>query len=678
MGNQMNPDPRYDLLFEPVRIGPVTAPNRFYQVPHCTGMGYHLPKSLAAMRETKAEGGWGVVCTEYCSIHPSSDEQPLPTASLWDEGDVRAHALMVDKVHAHGALAGVELWHGGSTSPNLSTHEGSLGPLSRPAEGTSPVQSRAMDKRDIRDFRRWHVDAAKRAQRAGFDIVYVYATHGYLLAQFLSPKNQRSDEYGGSLENRTRLVRELLEETKEAVGDTCGIAIRLSTSSGGADGAPEADEKREIVELLQDLPDLWDLSVHDYSFEMGSSRFVKEAALEDYVSWVKQVTRKPVVGVGRLTSPDTMLRQVKDGILDLVGAARPSIADPFLPNKIREGRLEDIRECIGCNLCYAADFQGVQIRCTQNPAMGEEWRRGWHPERIPAAASEKTVLVVGGGPAGLEAARALGQRGYSVSLAERRRELGGRVTREASLPGLAEWSRVRDWRVGQIERMDNVEVYLESEIDVDQILAFDAGRVVLATGSDWRMDGTGREHTTPITGWQSASVLTPDDLMNGVMPEGPILIFDDDHYYMGGVLAERLAVAGRTVTLVTPESLASAWTINTVERDRIHARLMGLGVAIETNSILVELAGEKAALACAFTGNRRTIEAAHIVMVTARDARDHLYRELEDRIDVTRIGDCLSPGTIAACVRSGHLYAREMDVTDPMNARRETPPVPGV
>jgi dimethylamine/trimethylamine dehydrogenase len=677
---QMTSDRRFDPLFEPVRIGPVTAPNRFYQVPHCTGMGYHLPKSLAAMRETKAEGGWGVVCTEYCSIHPSSDEQPLPTASLWDEEDVRAHALMVDKVHRHGALAGVELWHGGSTSPNLSTHEGSIGPLSRPAEGTSPVQSRAMDKRDIRELRRWHVEAARRAERAGFDIVYVYATHGYLLAQFLSPNNQRSDEYGGSLENRVRLVRELLEDTKEAIGDRCGIAIRLSTSSGGADGAPEADEKREIVELLQDLPDLWDLSVHDYSFEMGSSRFVKEAALESYVSWVKEVTRKPVVGVGRFTSPDTMLRQVKDGILDLVGAARPSIADPFLPNKIREGRIEDIRECIGCNLCYAADFQGVQIRCTQNPAMGEEWRRGWHPEYIPEASRPESVLVIGGGPAGMEAARALGQRGYAVSLAERTRSLGGRVTREAGLPGLAEWSRVRDWRLGQIEKLDNVEVYLESEIEVDQILDFGADHVVLATGAQWRRNGTGRHHARPITGWETASILTPDDLMDGARPDGPILIFDDDHYYMGGVLAERLAAAGNRVTLVTPESLASAWTINTVERDRVHARLLSLGVEIEANSALVELAGEKATLECVFTGRTRSFEAAHVLMVTARDARDQIYlgvqEDLQDRLEITRIGDCLAPGTIAACVRSGHKYAREIDAPQEPIARRETPSIP--
>jgi dimethylamine/trimethylamine dehydrogenase len=664
----------FDTLFESVRIGPVTAPNRFYQVPHCTGMGYRMPQSLAAMRETKAEGGWGVVCTEYCSIHPSSDEQPLPTASLWDEEDVRAHALMVEKVHRHGALAGVELWHGGGTSPNLHTREGSMGARSRPAAGFHPVQCRAMDKRDIRELRRWQVEAAKRAQSAGFDIVYVYATHGYLLAQFLSPDNHRSDEYGGSLENRVRLVREMLEDTKEAVGDSCAIALRLATSSGGPDGEPDTEEKREVIALIRDLPDLFDLSVHDYSLEMGSSRFTREAALEDYVSYVKTLTRKPVVGVGRFTSPDTMLRQVREGILDFVGAARPSIADPFLPKKIREGRMDDIRECIGCNLCYASDFQGLPIRCTQNPAMGEEWRRGWHPERIRDAASERSVLVVGGGPAGLEAARALGQRGYSVTLTERTRELGGRVSREASLPGLAEWARVRDWRIGQLEKQSNVEVYFESELDAAQILEFGADRVALATGCDWRRDGVGRWHAKPIEGWRSAHVLTPDDVMDGRLPEGPCLVFDDDHYYMGGVVAERLARAGCDVTLATTAPLASAWMGNTAELDRVQARLLELEIRIEPSTVLCGIAGEKAVLACVFTGRERSVEVPNVVMVTSRESRDGLYRELEDRIDIVRIGDCLAPGTIAACVRSGHEYAQGMDCEEAAAPpRREVP-----
>ena len=166
--------------------------------------------------------------------------------------------------------------------------------------------------------------------------------------------------------------------------------------------------------------------------------------------------------------------------------------------------------------------------------------------------------------------------------------------------------------------------------------------------------------------------------MDGALPEGPVLIYDDDHYYMGGVMAEKLAAAGCPVTLVTPQFLVSAWTINTVERNRIHARLMGLGVRIETNTLLMELAGEEATLACAFTGLTRSLEATHVVMVTSRQARDQLYHDLVDRIDITRIGDCLAPATIAACVRSGHKYAREMDEEGKLHARRETPSVPSL
>jgi dimethylamine/trimethylamine dehydrogenase len=362
-------DPRYEILFEPVRIGPVTAPNRFYQVPHCTGMGYNRPNSVAAMRETKAEGGWGVVCTEYCSIHPSSDDAPLPSHSLWDDKDVRSHAKMVENVHRHGALAGVELWYGGGSTANLYSREDSLGPLSVPCWHPHPVQCRAMDKRDIENLRRWQVEAAKRAKSAGFDIVYIYATHSFTVADFLHPSNQRSDEYGGSLENRARLLREMIEDTKEAVGDTCAVAVRFSADNGAYEEGANNEESRAALEMVAELPDLWDINARNYEIEIGSSRYVKEGALEDYVRWVKQVTTKPVVSTGRFTAPDTMVRQVREGVLDLIGAARPSIADPFLPQKLREGRIEDIRECIGCNICSAADRIGVPIRCTQNPAM---------------------------------------------------------------------------------------------------------------------------------------------------------------------------------------------------------------------------------------------------------------------------------------------------------------------
>ncbi len=546
-------DPRYDILFEPVTIGPVTAPNRFYQVPHCTGMGWQRPRTLAAMRGVKAEGGWGVVCTEYTSIHPASDDLHYVSASLWDAGDVRAHALMTDLVHEHGALAGAELWFGGVRTANLSTRLTPMDVAGYPNGVGHPFQTRAMDRRDIRDLRRWHRNAALRAREAGFDIVYVYATHDYLLANFLDPRtNTRTDEYGGSLENRTRLVRELIEETKEAVGDRCAVAVRFSADETiGEDGVPVWGERREMLALMAEMPDLWDINIADYSYEMGVSRFVKEAALEPYMSWVKSVTTKPVVTVGRFTSPDTMVSQVRRGITDFIGAARPSIADPFLPRKIEEGRFDDIRECIGCNVCYSGDSLAVPLRCTQNPTMGEEWRKEWHPERIARKGSDSRVLVVGAGPAGLEAARALGARGYAVTLAEASRTLGGRVTREAALPGMSEYIRVRDHRELQLAKMPNVEVYRQSEVTVDDVLAFGAEHVAIATGARWRTD-VHDGHTYVPVAVPGVEVLTPDDIMDGRLPTGRTVLFDGDGYYMGSVIAERIIASGQPVTLVTP------------------------------------------------------------------------------------------------------------------------------
>jgi len=668
-------DPRHDILFEPIRIGPVTAPNRFYQVPHCTGMGYARPEMLAAMRGVKAEGGWGVVSTEYCSVHPSSEDDPMPAATLWDEEDVRSLALMAEKVHLQGALAAVELWHGGHSTANLLSREEPVGVRSMPA-WQDPAQCRALDKSDIRDLRRWHVDAALRAQRAGFDIIYVYATHGYLLSQFLSSDNDRSDEYGGSLENRARIVRELIAETKEAVGDRCAVAVRYSADVGGPDGQPDTDEPRELFSLLAELPDLWDINITDYTYEMGASRFVKEGSLESYVNWVKPLTSKPVVSVGRFTTPDTMVRQIRQGVMDLIGAARPSIADPFLPKKIDEGRIEDIRECIGCNICSAAHRRAVPLWCTQNPTMGNEWRSGWHPEQIRDKGSDRTVLVIGAGPAGLEAARALGQRGYAVTLAEARTELGGRVARESALPGLSVWARVRDWRAGQLAKLSNVEIFLDSELDEEQILEFGADRVALATGADWRKTGIGRWHVTPIEGWESANLLTPDDVMGGAIPRGPVLLFDDDHYYLGSVVAEKLRRDDLDVTLVTPAGRVSEWDYTTEEQRRAQATLLGLGVRIETGTVVQSLAGDKVTLACIYTGRRRDVEAASVVMVTSREPRDALYHALSERIEIARIGDCSAPGIIASAVHSGHRYARAMDSKSEDDFLRERPTVP--
>ncbi len=667
-------DPRYDILFEPVRIGPVTAPNRFYQVPHCTGMGHRYPQSEAALRGIKAEGGWGVVSTQETEIHPTSDVSPSNQARLWDEAGVSALRLTVDAIHAHGSLAAVELVHNGLHSNNRYSRVAPIAPSAVVVDSDDPLQARAMDKADIADFRRWHREAALLARDIGFDIAYVYAGHDLTLLQHFLVKryNHRTDEYGGSFENRLRLFREVLADTKEAVGDKCGIAVRLAVDELlGGDGIRHDGEGRDIVAALAEEPDLWDVNLADWANDSQTSRFSEEGFQEPYISFVKSMTSKPVVGVGRYTSPDTMARVVGNGVLDFIGAARPSIADPFLPNKIRDGRIDDIRECIGCNICVAGDRTRVPIRCTQNPTMGEEWRRGWHPETIPPLEDKGPYLVVGGGPAGLEAGLALARRGAEVVLAEAGTEWGGRVSRESRLPGLAAWARVRDWRLGQLQQMPNVRMYLESPLTAADILEHGSPHAVLATGAAWRADGVGREHRTPLPFLAGKPVLTPDDLttrgVDAIAAPGPVVIFDDDRFYMASVLAELVAQAGRETVFVTPAPIVAPWSENTLEQDRIQKRLIELGVEIVPLHGLAGLSENRLRVECVYSGRVQEIDCGTPVAVTSRLPNDGLWEDLSARKEgwreaglrsVTRIGDCLAPGLIAAACYSGHEYAR--------------------
>jgi dimethylamine/trimethylamine dehydrogenase len=668
-------DPRYDILFEPVRIGPVTARNRFYQVPHCNGMGYRDPTALAVMRGVKAEGGWAVVCTEQAEFHYTSEITPFIELRLWDDKDIPALARMVDQIHRHGSLAGIELAYNGMNGPNLYSREVPMGPAHLPIATftNEPVQARRMDRSDIRNLRRWHLDGVKRAKRAGFDLIYVYAAHGLgFLHHFLSRRfNDRTDEYGGPIENRIRLLCEITEDARNAVGDTCAIPIRISVDELRGTAGLHRAEVEDMIGRMAELPDLWDVTLAGWDNDSRTSRFADEGHEEDFIRGIKRLTTRPVVGVGRYTSVDRMVSLVRAGVLDLIGAARPSIADPFLPKKVEEGRIDDIRECIGCNICVSGDFTQSPIRCTQNPTMAEEWRKGWHPERVKPKASDRPVLIVGGGPAGLEAAQVLGKRGYPVTLAEASKELGGRVLVESRLPGLAAWIRVRDYRQGQIRKLANVDVYLDNRLTADDVLGFGTPRVVIATGSTWRADGVGRCHTQPIQVDAAAEVLSPSDVMAGRLPRGRrVIVWDDDHYYMAGVIAELLAARGYATTYLTPAAEASTWTRATLEQHFIQQRLLRAGITITTNRAIEAIAADHVTVSCVFTDERASLPADAVVLVTARLPEEALALELRARSaewadagleTVTVIGDALAPATIAHATYAGRRYGEELD-----------------
>ncbi len=674
---------RYAILFEPLQVGPKVMRNRFYKVPHCSGFGAERPGAQAALRAVAAEGGWAVVNTESCSIHPSTDEFPLTSGRIWDDEDAQNYGLMVKAAHEHGALVGIELDHGGGHMTNFESRQrvGSVSAIN--SDHNWFMGCYEMSIPEIHEVQQYYVDAAIRAANVGFDLINVYGGHTHSLTQqFLDPYyNKRTDEYGGSLENRARFWLETIAKVREAVGDRCAVVARIGIETF-RDGGLGIEETLQFIRWADDMIDLWDVQVGGIFPDLKTSRFAAQSYQTPWLKQVRSATKKPIVGVGRFTDPDHMMSLVKSGVIDAVGAARPSIADPFIPNKIKEGRLEDIRECIGCNMCIGRFGQSSVIICTQNATMGEEYRRGWHPERFTRAAnSDSDVLLVGAGPAGLECARVLGERGMrKVYLADSETVLGGALRRIGAMPGQSEWLRVVAYRESQLKRMANVELVLGHRLSADEVLESGVQTVVVATGSHW--DGSGLNHIThaPIPGVsaeKSAKIFTPDQIMDAAKPVagGRVVIYDTDGYYMAASIAEKLKAEGRDVTIVTPHSDAAHFMKFTTELEMMNRHLRELGIDIRVSTRLNAVSGEHLLLQDVWnTGPEQAVGFDALVVVTQRNSENALYRDLLARRSeweghgierVLRIGDCVAPGHVADAVYDGHRLAREIDTENP-------------
>jgi dimethylamine/trimethylamine dehydrogenase len=708
-------DPKHDILFEPIQIGPKTLRNRFYQVPHCIGAGSDKPGFQSAHRSVKAEGGWAALNTEYCSINPESDDTHRLSARIWDEGDVRNLKAMTDEVHKYGALAGVELWYGGAHAPNMESRATPRGPSQYASEFETLSYCKEMDLSDIAQVQQFYVDAAKRSRDAGFDIVYVYGAHSYLPLQFLNPYyNKRTDKYGGSLENRARFWLETLEKVKHAVGSDCAIATRFGVDTVYGPGQIEAEvDGQKFVEMADSLVDMWDITIGDiaeWGEDAGPSRFYQQGHTIPWVKLVKQVSKKPVLGVGRYTDPEKMIEIVTKGYADIIGCARPSIADPFLPKKVEEGRYDDIRVCIGCNVCISRwEIGGPPMICTQNATAGEEYRRGWHPEKFRQTKNKDSVLIVGAGPAGSEAARVLMESGYTVHLTDTAEKIGGHLNQVATLPGLGEWSYHRDYRETQITKLlkKNKESQLalgQKPMTADDVLQYGADKVIIATGARWNTDGTNCLTHDPIPGADASlpDQLTPEQVMDGKKKIGKrVVILNADTYFMAPSLAEKLATAGHEVTIVSGVHLANYMHF-TLEYPNMMRRLHELHVEelgdhfcsrIEPGRMeIYNIWGDGSKRTYRGPGvsprdantSHRWIEFDSLVLVTGRHSECTLWNELKARESewaendikgIYLIGDAEAPRLIADATFTGHRVAREIEEANPQIAipyKRET------
>jgi dimethylamine/trimethylamine dehydrogenase len=591
-------------------------------------------------------------------------------------------AVLAVEAHEHGSLAGVELTHGGVHGTTRESRWPAVGPSQLASDYYAFVVPKAMERDDIERIRGDWVRAAKLVRDAGFDIVYVYGGHSYLPLQFLSPfYNKRTDAYGGSLENRARFWLETLEAVREAVGDDCAIAVRLCVEALGPAGV-ELEEGLGFVRLADHLVDLWDVNVGSilhWSKDSGASRFFQEGYQLEWTSRVREATAKPIVGVGRLTNPDRMAEIIRSGTWDLIGAARPSIADPFLPTKVEEGRYGEVRECIGCNICVLKAESGNHIGCTQNATAGEEYRRGWHPERFePAENRDRDVLVVGSGPAGMECAIVLGKRGFRrVHLVEAEAEIGGTARWVPQLPGLGEWGRILNWRTVQLGKLDNVEVITGARLSAQDVREYGAEIVVVATGARWARDGLNFATHESIPGADAslAHVLTPEQIMvEGQAPPGErVLVFDAEGYFMAAGLAEKLAAGGYSVEIVTAHERVAPVCDETLEGPLLREHLHGLGIGQRPGTMLTGIQPGRVTAADEF-GEALELEADAVVLVTQRLSDDALYLELKAGADTLadegiealyRIGDCVAPRLIAEAIFDGHRLAREIDSENP-------------
>ncbi len=702
-------DSKHDILFEPIQIGPKVLRNRFYQVPHCIGAGSDKPGFQAANRSLKVEGGWAGVNTEYLSIHPESDDTHRLSARLWDEGDVRNLRAMTDAVHKHDGLCGVEMWYGGSHAPCMESRCTPRGPSQYASEFETMTYCKEMDLDDIQMVQGYYVDAAKRARDAGFDIVYVYGAHSYLPLQFLSPYyNKRTDGYGGSLENRARFWIETLEKVKQAVGDDCAIATRFAVDTLIADAGVEVErDALKFVELADDFVDVWDVNVGDiaeWGEDAGPSRFYLQGHQLPWQRFIKQVSKKPVLGVGRFTDPDKMAEVIRSGQLDIIGAARPSIADPFLPEKINQGRVDDIRTCIGCNVCISRwEIGGPPMICTQNATSGEEYRRGWHPEKFPKAGSDDSFLVVGSGPSGSECARVLMERGYTVHLVDSGEKIGGSTNSIATLPGLGEWGYHRDYREVQLNKL--VKKNKDSQIalgvkplTVDDCLEYGADKIVIATGASWNTDGNNALTHDPVEGidTSTATHLTPEQVLEGSKSIGKkVLILNCDPYYMAPSLAQKLIEDGHQVTIASGVSVGNYMHF-TLEAPNMHRMMHELGIEVigdvwaskaEANRIqLYPIFGDGYRREYRGPGKLPRRENTHfdwhefdsLVVCTGRHSNTELYEGLKMRKDewaendvkgVYVIGDAWAPKLMADATFDGQRLAREIELDDPQHPK---------
>lgn len=641
--------------FEPVSINGVEIPNRIVRTAHGTHFGPGLCDALISYHAARARGGVGLTILEIASVHASSPSH----LCNHDDSIIPRYEKLMEAVRPHGMRVFQQLWHSGhhrggpDGSPPWSASD-----IPSPASGTVPVP---MSKERIAEIVQSFAMAAVRAKRGGIDGVEVHAAHTYLVQQFLSPlTNKRADEYGGSLENRMRFLREVLEAIRREAGSDYPLGVRLSSEN--TEGGLTPDDNAEIASTLEQagLIDFVDVSMGGYySFAEMIGGMHEPAGYElPNSSIVTQRVTVPSIVTGRFRTVEEADQVIREGIADLVGMTRAHIADPDIVRKTREGRVEQVRPCIGCNHgCVGQGLiPGMPMGCTVNPYVGREAVIA--DEKLPPVQSTRTVLVIGGGPAGMEAARVARMRGHRVILAEAQKELGGQVIVAAKAPARHGIKDITDWLEAEIFRL-GVDVRLNNFVLADDVREISPDHVIVATGSQPRLDGIQKGLPGRIPdGVGLPHVMSSAELLSGLKGKTSrrAVVLDDTGHYEAVAAAEFLLARGARVEYVTQfgsfaplleTSLSTTPALRRMCRHDFHLHLRTHLDRITPDS--VDLLGLE-------SGERKAIEADCVVLVTSNRSFNP-FEDADDLPPLTFVGDALAPRYLLRAIHDGNAAA---------------------
>jgi 2,4-dienoyl-CoA reductase-like NADH-dependent reductase (Old Yellow Enzyme family)/thioredoxin reductase len=661
--------PKYPKMFSPIKLGPIEIPNRFYSSPHATPLVTARggpTQDYINYNVERTKGGAGLLIVSVSALERSRFVQP----SAYPKENIAGYRAFADAVHAAGGKVFGELWYWWGAA-------GPWGPLSPPAPSMSASQAqynlfgnrlvtREMTKGEILMMQQTFRQSAENLCEAGFDGIMLHGSHGALPEQFISPYfNHRTDDYGGSLENRLRFAMEILAGLREVARDKMAIGFRMNCDElvkGGYDTKDAYQILKKISESgFIDFADL-DVAIEPDQYHIGMPPvFVEPHSYRPYVEAVRSAAGSlPVLSVlGRLTSIADGEQALVAGVCDMVGAARALIAEPQLVNNARDGKEDRSRTCIACNWCMASLYYDGAQNCTINPAS---WREGhWGVDTFTPAPKKSKVIVVGSGPAGLEAARVSALRGHSVTLYEARDRLGGAMTLWAGIPGRGFYQKSIEWWERELHRL-GVAIHVGSKATAASILAQRPDAVILATGAVYSPEGNSNHRDFAIPGHDRDFVYRPEDILLGKAHlSGKIVILDAEGMQTGVGIAELLALQGADVEYLTPLlTPISLRVMATQDAPYIMKRLRAAGVKISTSTYIKAIADHAVTVYDVFSEQESEIKSVNaVILSTGRTSVNELEKALEGKVgQLFAIGDAAAARIWPVASYEGQKFAR--------------------